>query len=471
VAYLKDMSASFRSRLRACTLLAIAGAVVFLGMQCIRPELTNPPVVADIQAPAPVKQILRNSCYNCHSNETRFVWFDKIAPAYWFVADDVKLAREHMNFSEFGQMPGPRQKAFLYEAVNQIQLGAMPLWSYKIAHPGSIVTAEELAVLKDYLHPREENEPATPEQIAAADSEYQKWISSNAAPAPAEAAPAPAPNGLAFFPDYKDWKPISSTDRFDNNTMRVVLGNDVAVRAIAENRIHPWPDGAAFAKVAWKQLPNDQGIVRTGEFLQVEFMTKDAHSYASTQGWGFGRWRGMSLTPYGRDSAFTVECTSCHAPMRDNDFVYTMPIKDSPAASDAINREAALPADLPDQPFQWRVVTSFIDKRHGAMSTLYGNDLAVSHARTSPQSPYPAGAALALVTWSQQEDRHWFGGRIPGMAQSLEFVTVNPAKAGKPSYSYQSYEGAPPSPIPSQDGPANQPRIDSILSQRASVMP
>ena len=103
------------------------------------------------------------------------------------------------------------------------------------------------------------------------------------------------------------------------------------------------------------------------------------------------------------------------------------------------------------------------------MSTLYGNDLAVGHARTN--SPYPAGAALALVTWTQQDDRHWFGGRIPGKVQSVEFVTVNPAKAGKPSNSYQSYEGSPLSLIPTQDTTLIQPRIDSILSQKAAVMP
>ena len=462
------MSTYSRSRTRTVALLATTFCAVFLGIQLIRPALPNPPVVADLQAPAAVKQILRTSCYNCHSNETQLVWFDKVAPAYWFVADDVKLAREHMNFSEFNKMPLPQQRGFLYEAVNQIQLGAMPLRSYKIVHPGSIVTPEELAVLKDYLHPKEENKPGTPEQIAAADAEYQKWISSGAAPANGT---APAPNGLAFFPDYKDWKPLSATDRFDNNSMRLILGNDVAIRAVAENKTHPWPDGAAFAKIAWKQLPNDQGIVRTGEFIQVEFMTKDAHKYGSTQGWGFGRWRGASLTPYGKDSAFAVECTSCHAPMENNDFVYTMPIRDLPGTSDAINRDAALPADLPYQPFQWRVITSFIDKQHSTMSTLYGNDLAVGRARMSPQTPYPTGAALALVTWSQQEDRHWFGGRIPGKAESVEFVTVNAAKAGKPAYSYQSYEGSPLSEIPAQSGAITQARIDSIVSQKASVMP
>jgi hypothetical protein len=134
-------------------------------------------------------------------------------------------------------------------------------------------------------------------------------------------------NGVTFHPEYKTWKAISSTDRFDNGTMREILGNDVAIKAIAENRINPWPDGTAFAKVAWKQLqPDVQGVMKAGAFVQVELMVKDAKKYATTEGWGFGRWRGVDLKPYGKDAAFQNECTSCHAPMRKNDFVYTMPI-------------------------------------------------------------------------------------------------------------------------------------------------
>src|ERR1700735_4137422 len=129
-------------------IIAVA-LLLFLAAQLYRPKIDHPPVTAEIAAPPEVKQILRNSCYNCHSNETRLVWWDKIVPAYWFVVDDGKLAREQMNFSGLGQLPAPRQKAFLYEAVNQIQLGAMPLWSYKLAHPGSLVTPAELATLKD----------------------------------------------------------------------------------------------------------------------------------------------------------------------------------------------------------------------------------------------------------------------------------------------------------------------------------
>lgn len=137
---------------------------------------------------------------------------------------------------------------------------------------------------------------------------------------------APELNGLPFFPDYKSWRAISTTDRGDNHTMRVILGNDVAVRAITNKQIQPWPDGAAFAKVAWQAVPDWRGVLRPGKFVQVEFMVKGKTKYASTLGWGFGRWLGPELKPYGTNAHFASECVGCHTPVRDNDFVYTMPL-------------------------------------------------------------------------------------------------------------------------------------------------
>jgi hypothetical protein len=104
------------------------------------------------------------------------------------------------------------------------------------------------------------------------------------------------------------------------------LGNDVAIKAIAEHHINPWPDGTAFAKVAWAQQPDGKGNVQTGAFVQVELMIRDSKKYASTKGWGWGRWRGMDLKPYGKDANFTNECIGCHEPVRQNDYVYTMPL-------------------------------------------------------------------------------------------------------------------------------------------------
>jgi hypothetical protein len=314
---------------RSVSAAAVDGGVVnsgFAGIQLIRPELTNPPVTAELQAPAEVKQVLRNSCYSCHSNETKLPWFDKVVPAYWLVASDVKEARSHLNFSEIGKLPAAQQKAFLFEAVNMIQMGAMPLPSYLKVHPDAAVTPEQLAVLRNYLLT-----PAPPpdaakvaEAVSGADAEYGRWIQPGQKPIDVK----PEFNGVTFMPDYKNWKAISSTDRVDNHTMRVILGNDVAVKAIAEKKINPWPDGAAFAKVAWQQSqPDEQGVVRPGAFVQVEFMIKGATQYASTEGWGFGRWRGTDLKPYGKDAGFVNECTTCHAPLRKNNYVYTAPFR------------------------------------------------------------------------------------------------------------------------------------------------
>jgi Haem-binding domain/Cytochrome P460 len=323
------MASRPETRFRALLWTAVVLVVVFICLQFIRPELTNPPVTAELQAPPEVKQVLKNSCYNCHSNETKLPWFDKVVPAYWLVSSDVNEARKHLNFSEIGKLPAAQQKGFLFEAVNMIQMGAMPLPSYLKVHPDAKVTADQLAVLRNYLTDTAAPDPAKAAEAASADAsaadvEYSKWIQANGPATNVQ----PEFNGVEFLPDYKNWKVISSTDRFDNHTMREILGNDVAQKAIAEGHINPWPDGTVFAKVTWAQpAPDEKGIVKTGNFVQTELMIKDRQKYASTDGWGWGRWRGDDLKPYGKDAAFQNECTGCHEPVRKNDFVYTMPFK------------------------------------------------------------------------------------------------------------------------------------------------
>ena len=307
------MAVASKFHLRILLWVAAAVLLLFLGLQLVRPALENQPVTAEFEAPLEVKRILRNSCYNCHSNETKLAWFDRIVPAYWLVASDVRQARSRLNFSEIGAQPAAAQRGVLFEAVNQIQLGAMPLPSYRLAHPEAAVTPDQLTVLRAYLS------ATTPPPVSA----------------PATAAAEPprvraALNGVEFIPDYKNWKAISGTDRFDNGSIRAILGNDVAIEAIANHRINPWPDGATFAKVAWQQQPDETGVVRTGAFVQVEFMIKDSEKYAATKGWGWGRWRGADLKPYGTSPAFTNECVGCHTPVRANDYVYTSPIPSAP---------------------------------------------------------------------------------------------------------------------------------------------
>ena len=217
---------------------------------------------------------------------------------------------------------GSAQQDLLFEIANQMQSGAMPPRSYSLLHPESKVTPEKLKILKDYLDPYRTRPASSSAQFSAATEEYEKWIGAR----PAHDV-RPAPNGITFIPEYRDWKVLSSSERFDNQTLRLILGNAVAISAIEKNTINPWPDGAILAKVAWDRLTDESGSAQPGPFKQVEFMIKDSRRFASSLGWGFARWRGADLQPFGNDANFVQGCVGCHSPMSDRDFVFTNPIR------------------------------------------------------------------------------------------------------------------------------------------------
>ena len=426
--------------MRMVVKLAVTGVGALALLQLVRPGIPSGSVsgvsaAAEIQAPPRVRQILQKDCYSCHSNQRRLAWFDQIVPGYWLVRHDILTAREHLNFSTLGSKPAAAQRAALYEAVNMIQLGAMPQPQFLALHPDAKVTPEELAALKAYLAPWS----TLPGIGSAPGSDAGTAVKANLATIPAEF------NGVPFEPGFETWKPISFTDRGDNNTFRAILGNEIAVKAAESGHISPWPDGTRFAKIAWQQAAGEDGLIYPAKFAQVEFMVKDAALYRKTDGWGWGRWRGLELKPYGTDSRFVTECSACHEPVRGNDFVYTLPITAAKLSRNEVvnNRGAVLPQSLPWQPLGWNVITMFVDPKAHTMATLFGNDAAMqavkAHGASFGKSPaYPAGSVLALVTWAQREDPHWFGGRIPDNPQSIEFARID--ASGKPG-SYRCYDG------------------------------
>lgn len=144
---------------------------------------------------------------------------------------------------------------------------------------------------------------------------------------------------------------------------------------------------------------------------------------------------------------------------------------ENPRVATKLNDGAALNGDLPVNPFQWKIITSAANKQDSTMYTLFGNDIAVRYARTHTQRDYPNGSVLSLLTWSQQEDPRWFGGKIPSAPKSVEFVTVGIDSDQKPSYSYQNFEGAPLKKVTSQEAAAPEGRMTYLINQRAAVMP
>jgi hypothetical protein len=154
-------------------------------------------------------------------------------------------------------------------------------------------------------------------------------VSLSAAADQSTLAVAPAPNGLERPAGYQDWRLIGVSQRTENNTLRAILGNDVAIRAARDGRTNPWPDGTILAKIVWKQKahPAFATAMVPDSLVHTEFMIKDATRFAATGGWGFGRWLGMEQRPYGTDASFAQECVTCHTAVKGNDWVFTAPVR------------------------------------------------------------------------------------------------------------------------------------------------
>ena len=383
--------------------LTAAGIIAFVFLQLIRPGISTRPAKAELQAPPEFRHILEKDCYSCHSDQRRLSWFDEIVPAYWLVRQDILTARSHLNFSTLGSAPPAVQRAELFEAVNMIQFRAMPLRQFTALHPGAKVTAEELTALKAFVAPWD----TAPSISLSATRKDEPPVGQHFVLATRRlslSAVEPERNGLAFDPSFENWGLLSTTDRGDNNTFRFILGNDIAVEAARSGNISPWPDGARFAKIAWEQELGPDGLIHPGKFVQVELMVKDARHYKDTDGWGWGRWLGLDLKPYGENAHFVAECTGCHMPVHGNDYVYTLPITSAHLNREQVvnNAAASLPASLPWEPLGWRALTMYVDPKTRRTATLYGNDTAtqaleVRDAAVGRPPAYPSGAVLALV--------------------------------------------------------------------------
>lgn len=125
-------------------------ALAFAGIQFVPVERSNPPVTADLDAPAPVKDILHAACYDCHSNETRWPWYSHVAPVSWLLAGHVKGGRSHLNFSEWGSIDASVQGHIKAEIVEEVSAGNMPLPPYLRMHPEARLSPTQIETLRQW---------------------------------------------------------------------------------------------------------------------------------------------------------------------------------------------------------------------------------------------------------------------------------------------------------------------------------
>ncbi len=132
----------------------LLGLVAFLIIAQFFPiDKTNPTSDASMdyltmtKPSAEIAEMIKVSCYDCHSNQTEYPWYTNVAPVSWWIKDHIDHGRKHLNFSEWGTYSDKKIKHKLEECVEFVEETKMPLMSYWVAHSEAKLSEEQRASL------------------------------------------------------------------------------------------------------------------------------------------------------------------------------------------------------------------------------------------------------------------------------------------------------------------------------------
>jgi hypothetical protein len=133
--------------------ILLVSGILFIALQFIRPvhnkssQVLTTDISKVITIPDTVLTLLKNACYDCHSNNTYYPLYSNIQPMGWLMAYHIKQAKNQLNFSDFGSNSQRRQLSKLDGIANSIKDDVMPLKSYKIMHKSAQLSTDEKSLL------------------------------------------------------------------------------------------------------------------------------------------------------------------------------------------------------------------------------------------------------------------------------------------------------------------------------------
>jgi hypothetical protein len=132
--------------------IIIALGIIFIAIQFYPISRENPPFEFEMAIKDDrVYEILRNSCYDCHSYETNWPWYSYVAPISWLISDDVNEGRKEFNFNEYVSYSPKKKLRKLEEIKDQVSEGEMPLDKYLWTHPSANLSEDDRTALYKWL--------------------------------------------------------------------------------------------------------------------------------------------------------------------------------------------------------------------------------------------------------------------------------------------------------------------------------
>ena len=156
------------------SLLAIVIIIQFSPIDKTNPEVNQPDDFIEITNPSlEITTMLKSSCYDCHSNETKYPWYSNVAPISWWVKQHIDEGRDELNFSEWGTFKEKRKDHKLEECYEMLEEGEMPLNEYTWTHSEAKLTSEQKKQLMGWF--KETRASAKKAELHLNDGE--KWTS------------------------------------------------------------------------------------------------------------------------------------------------------------------------------------------------------------------------------------------------------------------------------------------------------
>ena len=143
--------------MRIVKIVALVLLVCFVGIQFMPTELNQSDVVPKTDfllvnnPPENISTLLQESCYDCHSNNTDYPWYNKIQPTAWFLENHIADGKEELNFNEWDAYSNRRKNSKLKSIISQVEDDEMPLSSYTLIHKDAKLSKSEKTLVIDYM--------------------------------------------------------------------------------------------------------------------------------------------------------------------------------------------------------------------------------------------------------------------------------------------------------------------------------
>jgi cytochrome c len=108
------------------------------------------PLLEGTTVPAEVRQIFENKCMDCHSQNTHWPAYSRLAPGSWLMERDVHEARTHLDLSQWQRYDTESQIDLLTRISSEARTGEMPVKRYLLLHPAARLSPTEQQLLYDW---------------------------------------------------------------------------------------------------------------------------------------------------------------------------------------------------------------------------------------------------------------------------------------------------------------------------------